>query len=249
MLKQVTSSGMWELTAWQTGRIQAGLLDRRANSPLDILQTYMAAGTLFIGAGQVHGSSLAMVSGSVGSKRVIPPPVAVALHVWRTQSAEEIPGCDALLTDVPGIALFIRTADCLPVFLADPLRKIVGLIHAGWRGLNAQLPGRVVAAFRHCYQSPTSALRVIIGPAIRSCCYEVGVGFPKIFEPFIHQQNGRRMCDLIGAVKDQLQRSGVRPEHLFDTGQCTSCETQQWYSVRREGLSTGRILSFIMVKP
>ena len=160
-----------------------------------------------------------------------------------------VPGCDALLTAAPGVALLIRTADCLPIFFADPARGVVGIAHAGWRGLAAGLPARVVAAFRHAHRSRIEELQVAIGPAIRACCYEVGPEFAERFGPFVQERGGRRTCDLIGLAIDQLRRCGIPPGHIMDTGHCTACELQHWYSLRREGPTTGRLTSLIMVTP
>ena len=161
---------------------------------------------------------------------------------------QRIPGCDALLTETGGLTLLIRTADCLPILFAHPVRGIVGIAHAGWRGLAARLPARVVAAFRHLYQCRAEDLQVAIGPAIHACCYEVGPEFSGRFGRFVHERNGRRTCDLIGVAMDQLRSSGVRAEHLVESARCTACESDHWFSVRREGDATGRLTSFIMLR-
>jgi YfiH family protein len=160
-----------------------------------------------------------------------------------------VPGCDALLTHAAGTALLVRTADCLPLFFAEPRRGVVGLAHAGWRGLAASLPARVVAAFRHLYHVPAEALAVAIGPAIRACCYEVGPEFAERFGPFVQQRGGRRTCDLIGAAREALRRCGVRPDRVTDTGACTACDVRRWFSLRREGPATGRLTSIILLRP
>lgn len=162
-------------------------------------------------------------------------------------TAEPVAGCDALMTQRPGVALLIRTADCLPIFFSHPKRKVVALAHAGWRGLALQLPVRVLAGFWDLYRCPAGAIEVAIGPAIRSCCYQVGPEFKKIFGPAVAARNGRRTCDLIGVAIRQLQGAGVPRHNIWDTGICTSCANRRWYSLRREGPSTGRLTSLIMV--
>lgn len=161
---------------------------------------------------------------------------------------QPVGGADALLTDVAGVALMIRTADCLPILFADSARGAVGIAHAGWRGLAAALPARVVAAFRHAYHSRAEDVRIAIGPAIRACCYEVGQEFVARFGAFVRERGGRRTCDLVGIAVDQLRRCGIRPDRITDPGQCTACHLERWYSLRREGPATGRLTSLILLR-
>ena len=223
------SDGIWLWRGWASGRIVAGVTDRHAD-PARLADRLQGVVTT-VGAEQVSGSSVSMIG-----------------PAWGGEVVRSVPGCDALLTNVAGTALLIRSADCLPIVFADPARGVVGIAHAGWRGLAASLPARVVAAFRHAYHSHSRELRVAIGPGIRSCCYEVGPEFHARFTPFVHER-GKRTCDLIGVALDQLRRCGIRPDRVTDAQVCTSCETERWFSLRREGPSTGRLTSFIMVRP
>ena len=84
------------------------------------------------------------------------------------------PQGDALLTDRAGIMLSVKTADCLPVLLADPKRRVVGAVHAGWRGALARVVEKAVGEMRRAYGSDPRNLLAVIGPCIRVCCYEVG---------------------------------------------------------------------------
>jgi YfiH family protein len=179
-------------------------------------------------AGQVHGASLAAIESSECSD-------------------DPIPGCDGLATRLPGLALVIRTADCLPIFIWDPLQGVAGLVHAGWRGLAKQLPLRVASFLRQWYRSQPHDLWIGIGPAIRGCCYEVEPGFKRLFGAWVSETNGRWTCDLVGCATGQLLAAGVRPARLQDCGRCTSCDSARWYSVRREGETTARLYSFIML--
>jgi YfiH family protein len=219
--------GGWWFTRWSSPSIAAGLTDRSCE-PSQLLAAFRAPVTA--AAEQVHGGSVAVM----GSRR------------WR---GGPIPGADALVTSLPGVALLIRTADCLPIFFADPARRAIGLAHAGWRGLAAGLPARVVAAMRRTYRTRSGELAVAIGPAIRACCYDVGPEFEARFGPFVRTRGGRRTCDLVGAAVDQLRRCGVRPERILDSQVCTACEVHRWFSLRREGPATGRLTSLIVVRP
>ena len=219
-------AGGWQFAGWASPRVVAGMTDRHVDREV-VLSQQRPDGV--IEAEQVHGASVAVID----DRRTLPAPLA---------------GCDALITCRPGVALVVRTADCLPIFVADAARGIVAIAHAWWRGLAAQLPMRVVAAMRHVFQCQADALDVAIGPAIRSCCYEVGPEFAGHFGAFVTQNAGRRTCDLIGVAVDQLRRSGVRAERIFDSGVCTSCDVERWFSLRREGPATGRMTSLIMLR-
>lgn len=225
-LLQAGAAGLWWLNGWAPGGIRAAVTDRRMDRTA--LEQQWLSSTRLIEAEQVHGASLAVIQGSAA----IPAPIA---------------GCDALMTDVPGTALLIRTADCLPIFIADPVRRAVGLAHAGWRGLAAQLPLRLLAAFRDVYHSRPEDLRAAIGPAIRPCCYDVGEEFRARFGRRVRQTQGRYTCDLIGVAMDQLHAGGLRPQRVTDSGACTACDRSRWFSLRREGPSTGRLMSLIGV--
>ncbi len=221
-------SGGWWLRRWAAPQVVAGISDRGLDAA-GLLQRLPFPVTV-VSAEQVHGGSVAAV------QRALRVPV-------------ELSGCDGLLTNVPGVALLIRTADCLPLFIADPSKGLVGLAHVGWRGLAARLPMRLLAMLRHAYQSRPDDLRVAIGPSIRACCYEIGEEFVDRFGPFVQFRGARRTCDLVGVAIQQLRESGVRPHRILDTQRCTACDPRHWFSVRREGASAGRMTSLIVLRP
>lgn len=227
-LRTSDPSDGWWYTGWISARVVAGITDRHGDRERFLRK--LPQPHAIIEAEQVHGASLAVVEHPV----MLSQPLA---------------GCDALVTSVPGVALLMRTADCVPIGFADPARGIVALAHVGWRGVAASLPARVIAALRHMYQSQAAEVRVVIGPSIRSCCYEVGPEFRAWCGAFLQDRGERQTCDLVGAAVDQLQRCGVRPAHVLDSRECTACNTQRWFSVRREGDATGRMTSLIMLRP
>jgi YfiH family protein len=220
--------GGWWLSRWASTRVAAGITDRQTE--VERLTRQVCPTVQMVRAEQVHGASVAAFEG----------PAAALVSVA---------GCDALATRTPARALIIRTADCLPVFFADPRRDVVGLAHAGWRGLAADLPARMVSMLRTIYGSRPRDLRIAIGPAIRACCYEVGKNFDPRLAAYVQQRNGRATCDLVAAARDQLRAAGVSPAAMIDTGRCTNCEPDRWFSLRREGPSAGRLNSFILIQP
>jgi len=219
--------GIWRVALPQGRAVLAGVTDRSAT--FETLRAHLRGASHIVTAQHVHGASVAAVE-------AVDP------------SVNPIPGCDALLTQSAGVAVAVRCADCLPLILWDPVRQAGGVAHAGWRGLTKSLPIRAVSALRVHYHTAPEDLWVAIGPSIRRCCYEVGEEFAASFGSFVRRQDGRWTCDLIGYAVQQLLSAGVRASRLRDSGVCTACDTGRWYSVRREGDATGRMVSFIVIR-
>lgn len=163
---------------------------------------------------------------------------------------------DALVTDLPGVAVGVITADCLPVLLAGPGGRPVGAAHAGWRGTLARVVPAAVRALEHRYGAAPGGLVAVLGPCIRACCYEVG---PEVsaavrqgFAPWSAQilrpgPAGRDHLDLAMLNALQLAAAGVRD--VRDRGGCTRCEAASYHSYRRDGRAAGRMVSWIRAAP
>ncbi len=166
------------------------------------------------------------------------------------------PELDAVVTDRPGLALCIKTADCVPVFLADPLRRVIGAVHAGWKGTALQIVEKAVGEMVQWFGVRPSDLFAAIGPAIGPCCYEVDTGVYQAMsrhperDSFFHarSEEGKWMLDLFLANRKQLLRSGLPPEHIRTADYCTSCHPELFFSHRAQGGDTGRQLNFIMIR-
>lgn len=157
---------------------------------------------------------------------------------------------DGLMTRQSGLAIGVLTADCVPVFFYDPFSAGVGIVHAGWKGLHQQIAGKMIARMRQSWNSDPAGVQVLIGPAIRKCCYEVGPEFKDYFPGFyaIPAGKAKAHADLIGAVKAQLAQQGVQSEHIGDSGVCTACPGSRHFSARRDK-TQDRILSVIVLNP
>lgn len=157
---------------------------------------------------------------------------------------------DGHWTETPGLALGIRTADCLPVLLEDPVGRRVAAVHAGWRGVIAEIAVRAVEALAARGSRPGD-LRVVLGPAIQRCCFEVDGDLPARFAAAFgddvvvpQPEKSKPHLDLARAVVRSLGRAGVPSGQIEALSACTHCDTR-FFSHRREHGRTGRHLSFI----
>ena len=148
---------------------------------------------------------------------------------------------DALLEDRPGAVVAVKTADCIPLLLADERNRAVAAVHAGWRGTAAHIVQRAVEAMGARFGTTPADLHAAIGPGIGECCYEVG---PEVAAQFGLQ--GRAHVDLAGQNRQQLANTGIPIERVYVSGLCTMCGAE-FHSFRRDKESAGRMYSFIGV--
>lgn len=155
---------------------------------------------------------------------------------------------DGLITDQPRTALGIQTADCIPAFFFDSVQRVIGLAHAGWRGVKADILKKMVFRFQEDFESRPSTLQVAFGPCIRACCYEVGEEFKEHF-PKTYQARtpGKGCMDMIAEATAQLISAGVSRPQIFDSNLCTSCQNQRFFSFRKEKTKE-RILSVLQIR-
>jgi YfiH family protein len=150
---------------------------------------------------------------------------------------------DALITDRPGLAISIRTADCYPILLADGRNRAIAAIHAGWRGTVAQIVIETLEKMRFEFDTQPIDISAAIGPGIGACCYEVGEDVSSQFGFAI-----RTHLDLASENRKQLEKAGVLPQKIEALGDCTFCNAERFFSYRREKEKAGRMTSFIMLR-
>ena len=146
---------------------------------------------------------------------------------------------DALLEDVPGAVIAVKTADCVPILLVDERNRAVAAVHAGWRGTVARIALRAVQAMSRRFSTNPRDLHAAIGPAIGVCCYEVGADVAAQFG-----LEGRVHIDLVGASRAQLLESGVTAGRIYASNFCTICRPEDFHSFRRDREAAGRLYSF-----
>jgi hypothetical protein len=194
------------------------------------------------------------------------PVIMQQLHSDIVHRLDEAPGGtlegDALMTNVPGLLLVIRTADCLPVLLLDEANRAVAAVHCGWRGTEKRILEKAVRAMGEAYGSKPEGMLAALGPCIGAACYEVGpdvrdaflqAGFPAdvLVErgrlPAIQVPNlkGKYLLDLKAANVRLLDGLGFRRANVFDAGPaCTHCEPRL-LSYRRNSADPRRMHNFI----
>ncbi|NOX97597.1 MAG: peptidoglycan editing factor PgeF [Nitrospirae bacterium] len=192
---------------------------------------------------QVHGTKIVKV-GEAERGRGALSPEGVIRHV------------DGFISNVPEVPLTILTADCVPIFILDPVRKAIGLVHAGWRGTLCRMTERVVLMMEEEYGSRPEDLIVALGPSIGPCCYQVGEEVASAFQKqfpewpsFISFElaSEKWTLDLWKANRVQLRKVKVRDDNIVDSRMCTSCHNDIFFSLRRDGSPTGRMMSLMML--
>jgi len=162
-------------------------------------------------------------------------------EVRAAERAGEYEG-DGIFTGKGSLALFIRTADCLPLLFHSETDGVIGAVHMGWRSAEGGILENVPYVL--------DIFKVIAGPGMRKCCFEVGPEFrdkPR-FKGLLEERGGHLFFDPVSFARECLVRRGLRPENFIDTGICSFCsEMDGLYSFRKTGTEC-RNLSFIVNK-
>ncbi len=155
--------------------------------------------------------------------------------------------CDGLLTEDRGLFIGVKTADCLPILIFEREKKVVGAIHAGWRGTIKGITLEGVKKMEEEFGSNPHELIAILGPSISVCCYEIGLDVEKIllskFPESIERRGGKSYFDLRKANRNLLLRGGLREENIYEIPLCTMCEKELFFSHRRG--EKGRNIAFV----
>ena len=158
---------------------------------------------------------------------------------------------DALLTDVPGAVVGVRTADCVPILITDVSKRTVAAVHAGWRGTVQAIAAKAVVAMAARFASDPRDMQAAIGPAIGACCYEVGPDVASQFKNLLPERTGpeeRAHLDLPEANHRQLLSAGLPPDRIYLCGLCTACLKGEFFSWRRDRQKHERMVSAIGIR-
>ena len=191
-----------------------------------------------LGLGDIPIVRATQVHGTAAGRVVEAPPAGTVLDAG---------SCDILATTLPGVALVVQTADCVPVVLAGP--NAVGIAHAGWRGSAANAAGAAVEEMSR-FGAPPSALRAWLGPSIGPCCYEVGGEVAARFAGDFARRscNGRFTLDLRAVSRAQLEAAGIAAANISTHPACTRCGGETYASYRRDGGAAGRMITLVALR-
>lgn len=183
---------------------------------------------------QVHGSQVAVVGDHHRG---------LGAYTLSTALADY----DAMITKSPGLVLMSFYADCIPIFFFDPIKQVIGLAHAGWKGTMAHIAAETVRSMKREFQVDPADIQVFIGPGIDQCCFEIKDDlkakvqreFTAVHDIIIKDERGY-FWDLKATNRKTLLSEGILPQHILSSKLCTRCEPR-FYSYRRDLGNTGRM--------
>jgi len=171
------------------------------------------------------------------------------------EKSKALNGIDALFTQTPNVCIGITTADCVPLLFFDPQKQVIAVAHAGWRGTCARIAEITIHSLVNKFNCIPADILVVIGPSISRKVYEVGKEVVTNFEnagfdisKIITTNNKSFYLDLWKANQLSIENTGVLSNHIEISGICTFTEHKRFFSARRLGIKSGRILSGIILK-
>ena len=218
------------------GGVSTGIFDSlnlslgRGDDPENVVENYRRIGEILgfvpddvINARQIHSDIVVRVGRADRGNLTV---------------AGASPECDALITNEPGVALYVSTADCTPILLHDPVTGAVGAAHAGWRGTASAIGGKTVEAMVREFGCDPQNIRAAIGPNVGICHFETDADVPDAMraafgpevEEFIRPAGNKYYLDLKAINALILRRAGVR--HIEISSECTMCQPHRFWSHR-----------------
>ena len=163
---------------------------------------------------------------------------------------------DAVITNQAHVMIGVCVADCVPVLLCDPDKKIIAVVHAGWQGTAAGLVAKTVAGMQSEFGCDPARIQAAIGPCIKKCCYEVDEPVMQAFQKGgiswdAHAElksPGKWNLDLAAANRELMMDAGLTADAIQVSDQCVCCHSEQFFSYRRDQEESGRQMGFIMLK-
>ncbi len=171
------------------------------------------------------------------------------VHVLRSDHEEVV--ADAVITDRGNVLIGVIVADCVPVLLCDTGKRVIGAVHAGWKGTAAQILKEAIRKMQAEYNSLPEDILIAIGPSIRQCSYEVDENVKEEVRKgtgegdYFSKSDEKYFIDLSTANKIQALNTGILPENIWQSGECTFCSPDKFYSYRYLKGSEGRQGGFI----
>lgn len=194
---------------------------------------------------------------NIEKKQMVSPKQTHSKNIGLVKSPKDIfPNTDALITNVTGICIYVRTADCVPILLYDPVQKAIAAIHSGWKSTLQEISRHTIKIMQKEFGTSPENLIAGIGPSIGPDVYEVG---PEVIEQFQNQFNVDNYINPIkNSDKGLLNLWKINHQILIDSGipekqieiaeMCTYSNPDLFYSARRDGVNSGRLATGIMLK-
>ncbi len=198
----------------------------------------------FCFAYQVHGNSVEQVGENDRGKGAFGP-------------ADAIPDTDALVSGEAGVGLVVSSADCVPLLFYDPVNRVIGAAHSGWRGTVKKIAIQTIEQMRKQHSSDIQDIRVGVGPCISVSHYEVGLDVVEAVEeafgqrsPYLvwNAQSEKYHLNLSLTNRKMLENYGILPQHIEESGLCTYQHEEYFYSYRRDGKACGIFASGIILQ-
>ncbi len=193
---------------------------------------------------QVHGNHVLVVDDNAKGRGTL-------------NHSHALGNADGMITNRPGILLTTYYADCVPIYVVDPITNSIGLAHAGWKGTVLKIGKSVIEKMQSVYGTKPADCICVIGPSIGPCCYQVdGNVIEPIKEHFGENQQWvlskvtktHANLNLWEANKISLLEAGLSHENIYLSGLCTSCNEKYFFSHRRDNGKTGRMSAVIAIK-
>ncbi len=176
-------------------------------------------------------------------------------HKGKVFEGSSFKDIDGIYTDKKDLALMSFHADCTPVFYYDPIKEVIALAHAGWRGTLLNITGKMVREMANKFRSNPKDIITAIGPSLGQCCFEVDkdvadmfLNENKEFKNFMKTKKPKYFFDLWGINKYLLMQEGIREENIEFSGICTKCNNDLFFSHRGQEGRRGLLAGVIMMK-
>ncbi|MFH2036103.1 MAG: peptidoglycan editing factor PgeF [Candidatus Zixiibacteriota bacterium] len=179
-----------------------------------------------------------------------------SIHKEKSEKKPPDLAADALITNLPNFCITVAVADCVPIILYDPAKKVIGVVHSGWQGTVKKIAESAIKTMIERFNCESSNIVAGIGPSIGPCCYEVGDKvIKKVRKAFdchndllINEENSELIhLDLWKANHEILLSSGLKNENIEVSSQCTKCNPDRFFSYRVQGERYGRMAASIML--
>ena len=178
-------------------------------------------------------------------RKIVIPKQIHSSNVTICTNVGQILDTDGIIANNKDFILSIQVADCIPIYIYDEKNQNIGLIHAGWRGVNLGIIENSIKRMKELDINSID-IKVLLGPSIRQCCFEVGPEVGGLFKKKYQQmgKNDRTQLDLQNVIIDKLINMSIQNENIIDVKECTCC-SDNYHSFRRDGDKAGRMIGMI----